>query len=155
MDHNGDWILGFTSSLGCGEVLHADTKTSGKIIVESDSDVLVHLMTNDVDGLHPLEGLLNNCTFLQSQFQEIEIHHIYREQNMVADSLSKCSRGTELEIQFQSNLLHKSLKLFMMICGQCLELGKLLWLLSCLVLLFRASGLCSAKKKWSGQEKER
>lgn len=75
-DHNGDWKLGFTACLGCGEVLHADAKISGKILVESDSEVLVHLMENDVDDLHPLKGLLNNCRFLQSQFQEIEIHHI-------------------------------------------------------------------------------
>lgn len=74
--------------------------TRGKLIVESDSEVLMNLIKKSADDMHPLEAVLNNCRSFMEQFREIEIHHIYREINMVAESFSKCSLGAEFGINF-------------------------------------------------------
>ena len=60
----------------------------------------MNLIKQGTNDLHPLKAVLNNCRSFMEQFHEIEIHHIYRELSMVADSLSKCSLGTEFGINF-------------------------------------------------------
>ena len=64
-EHDGCWILGFTANMGIGEVLDAEawgmllglqmvvSITRGKLIVESDSEVLVNLIKKGTDDLHP------------------------------------------------------------------------------------------------------
>ncbi|PRQ29678.1 putative ribonuclease H-like domain-containing protein [Rosa chinensis] len=111
-DHSGSWLCGFFANSGCGTVLQAEfwglllgLKMSidahyQHVLVESDSEVLVKLMNDGVDALHPLKSVINSCQALQRQFQRCEIKHIYREVNKVADVLSKIGLDSEIGMHF-------------------------------------------------------
>lgn len=80
-NHDGCWISGFIASMGIGDVLDAEawgmllglqmavSITKGKLIVESDSEVLVNLIKKGSDDLHPLKSVLDNCRSFMEQFQ--------------------------------------------------------------------------------------
>ena len=61
------------------------------MLVESDSKTLISLIQDVENDLHPLATLLHSCCSLMANFQTIEIKHIYREANRIADSLAKQS----------------------------------------------------------------
>ncbi|XP_024196512.1 uncharacterized protein LOC112199775 [Rosa chinensis] len=63
-----------------------------KIIVECDSEFIVQLLNNGVDNLHPLKTVIDSCLQMKAGFEECT----YREVNMVADVLSKCSLDTDI-----------------------------------------------------------
>ncbi|PRQ51455.1 putative ribonuclease H-like domain, reverse transcriptase zinc-binding domain-containing protein [Rosa chinensis] len=111
-DHSGTWISGFSASLGNGTVLQAEAwglllglQLASKnrcqhLIVECDSEVLVNLINNGVNDLHPLRSVLCSCQFLRGQFLSCDIRHVYREINLVADLLSKDGVGADLGVHF-------------------------------------------------------
>ncbi|PRQ23567.1 putative ribonuclease H-like domain, reverse transcriptase zinc-binding domain-containing protein [Rosa chinensis] len=107
-DQDGNWIHGFTAHIGQGQVLEAETwgmllglqmaanLGMDKVVVECDSEVLVSLMNNGVDDLHPLKTVINFCLHLQSSFSECVISHVFQEVNTVADGLSRCNLSAEI-----------------------------------------------------------
>ncbi|PRQ37815.1 putative RNA-directed DNA polymerase [Rosa chinensis] len=111
-DSSGSWISGFTANLGCGSVIQAEawglllglrmsvTAHCQNIIIESDSDILVTLVNQEVDELHPLKSIINSCQYLMQKFVSCEVKHVFREINMVADMLSKCSLTEDLGVHF-------------------------------------------------------
>ncbi|BFG25218.1 hypothetical protein CerSpe_114920 [Prunus speciosa] len=107
---NGDWIAGFAINLGTGQVLEAELwglffgiklavhKRLSHLNIEMDSSVAVNLMKKaDFPQDHPLAGLLSGCLSLMRQIGNIELNHIYREQNSVADGLANWSYNLDLD----------------------------------------------------------
>ncbi|XP_061993998.1 uncharacterized protein LOC133711946 [Rosa rugosa] len=54
------------------------------------------LLNNGVDNLHPLNSVINSCLQMKARFEECIVAHVYREVNMVAKVLSKCSLDTNI-----------------------------------------------------------
>ncbi|KAL6202993.1 hypothetical protein ACLB2K_026697 [Fragaria x ananassa] len=73
-DHTGVWI---------GDIPNLE--------VESDSSILINLLQGTGVELHLLETLVLNCRTLLQQFDSIQVNHIHRERNTVADILAKNS----------------------------------------------------------------
>ncbi|KAM5549518.1 hypothetical protein ABKV19_000773 [Rosa sericea] len=107
-DQFGNWINGFAAYFGHGEVLEAEAwgmllglKLASdigmdKVVVECDSKVLVNLVNNGVDELHPLKTVIDYCLHIQAGFSECIISHVFREVNTVADALSRCNLSAEI-----------------------------------------------------------
>ncbi|CAL8989539.1 unnamed protein product, partial [Prunus brigantina] len=90
----GEWIA---INLGKGQILEAELwglffglkmaldKGINRLIIEMDSALSVHLIQQtDVSRFHPLAGLLQDCCTLLRQFENYQLHHIYREKNCLA-----------------------------------------------------------------------
>ncbi|PRQ49757.1 putative ribonuclease H-like domain-containing protein [Rosa chinensis] len=102
-DDSGCWCGGFMVNIGTGEVLQAEawglyhglhlalSLNITRLEVESDSSILISLIHSDNVGLHPLGTLIMNCRNLLKGFDFIQIKHVHRERNMVADLLAKNS----------------------------------------------------------------
>ncbi|XP_062006018.1 uncharacterized protein LOC133723218 [Rosa rugosa] len=100
-DNTGCWCGGFMINIGVGEVLLAEawglfhglhlalSLKISKLEVESDSAILISHIQNDNVDLHPLGTLVMNCRKLMNEFVSIQIKHIHRERNSVADLLAK------------------------------------------------------------------
>ena len=107
-NHNGDWIGGFTANLGTGEILLAEMwalyfglKLASRlnctnIQVESDSSLVVNLVTNQWNDTHPLHSLIVDCKRLWHGNWVCSIKHIYRECNDVADGPAHLGHSMEL-----------------------------------------------------------
>jgi ribonuclease HI len=104
---SGKWIKAFQANLGIGDVLDAETwslfyglKLALKcnidhLLIESDSAILVKLILQSDTTLHPLGSLLACCSNLMNKIHTVSLKHIYRECNMIADSLAKNSINHE------------------------------------------------------------
>ncbi|KAL6188945.1 hypothetical protein ACLB2K_040335 [Fragaria x ananassa] len=102
-DSSGCWCGGFMVNIGAGEVLQAEawglfygiqlalSMKIPKLETESDSDVLVNLLQNSDMDVHPLGTIVLNCRAMMQHFDFVQIKHIHRERNMVADLLAKNS----------------------------------------------------------------
>ncbi|KAL5794800.1 hypothetical protein ACOSP7_003394 [Xanthoceras sorbifolium] len=97
----GVWLGGFSSNKGIGSVieaklwaalkgLHLAWSSSFKnVILESDYVDIVKLMRKDSNINHPLFNLIAECRILTKSGGWIsDVKHIFREGNMVADSLA-------------------------------------------------------------------
>lgn len=105
---HGDWVGGFSANLGTGEILLAELwalyfglKLTSRlnctnIQVESDSSIVVNLVTDQVDDTHPLHGLIADCKRLLHGSWVCRIQHIYRECNDVADGLAHMGHSLNL-----------------------------------------------------------
>lgn len=103
-------IEGFSAHIGIGQVFEAeswglllDLKMAAKLkierlAVECDSVILVNMIAQGVNELHPLKTIINSCIQLQSSFADCNIIHIYREINKVADNLAKFSLEGDLGV---------------------------------------------------------
>lgn len=85
----------------------AASVSNANLMVDCDSETLVHMVQHGVEEVHPLKSILDCCKFYQAKFTDFKISHVYRELNVVADALSKTS--TELQtldfgINFVENL---------------------------------------------------
>ncbi|XP_040374675.1 uncharacterized protein LOC121052843 [Rosa chinensis] len=67
-----------------------------KIIVECDLELIVQLLNNGVDNLHPLKSVIDSCLQMKVGFEDCTVAHVYRAVNMVADVLSKCSLDIDI-----------------------------------------------------------
>ncbi|XP_004292485.1 PREDICTED: putative ribonuclease H protein At1g65750-like [Fragaria vesca subsp. vesca] len=106
-NHSDAWITGFQINLGVGAIdaeawglFHglklASNLHISKLEIESDSAILVHLMKSANLSLHPLGSLLNGCKSMMSQMDDVKLSHVFRESNMTADVLAKCSISNDL-----------------------------------------------------------
>ncbi|XP_061993323.1 uncharacterized protein LOC133711180 [Rosa rugosa] len=84
--------------------------------IESDSAVLVQLMQNSDNSLHPLGSMLAGCDLMMAKFQNVKLTHIFRECNMTADALVKNSIFHELGLVTLTIPLLMLPKLSWMIC---------------------------------------
>ncbi|CAL9010427.1 unnamed protein product, partial [Prunus brigantina] len=112
----GEWIKGFAINLGKGQILEAELwglffglkmaldKGINRLIIEMDSALGVHLIQQtDVSQFHPFASLLQDCCTLLRQFENYQLHHIYREKNCLADCLAKWSYNLDLGICYFDN----------------------------------------------------
>lgn len=67
------------------------------VVIEMDSAIAVKLIQNaEVDNFHPTAGLVSNCKRIMNQFRRVDIQHIYRERNSVADGLATWSHNLDM-----------------------------------------------------------
>ena len=91
-NHNGDWVAGFSRSLGCtnsfiaklwalrdGLILAKDLNLNS-LIVELDAKTVVQLMNSDSSNML-MESLLTDCRTLLKAIPNKQVEHIYREAN--------------------------------------------------------------------------
>ncbi|CAL1399438.1 unnamed protein product [Linum trigynum] len=102
-DADSSWIGGFVSSLGlCSATMselwsiYHGLKLAWKLgcrtlIVESDSQLTIQLVNNRMDPLHPYAAPLAAIRLKNAQDWIVNLVHVYREGNRVADWLSKHS----------------------------------------------------------------
>ncbi|BFG34312.1 hypothetical protein CerSpe_205870 [Prunus speciosa] len=108
-DHLGQWLGGFAVNLGKGKILEAELwglffglklaveKQVDDVVIEMDSAIAVKLIQNaEVDNFHPTAGLVSNCKRIMNQFRRVDIQHIYRERNSVADGLATWSHNLDM-----------------------------------------------------------
>ncbi|KAL6180150.1 hypothetical protein ACLB2K_046817 [Fragaria x ananassa] len=107
-NHTGAWIAGFQINLGIGAILDAEAwalfhglKLASKLHIscleiEFDSAILVQLMNCSNLSSHLLGSLLGGCSSMMTEMDDAKLLHIFREANMTADSLAKCSISNEL-----------------------------------------------------------
>lgn len=62
---------------------------------ESDYAILVKFMLDSDTSMHPLDSIISNYITLMVKLSSISLKHIYRECNMVVDSLAKNSLSHE------------------------------------------------------------
>ncbi|BBH06121.1 response regulator 2 [Prunus dulcis] len=60
-----------------------------KLIVETDSTIVLHLLNAKLEPNHPLLTLLNMCRVCWKSSWDCSIFHVFREVNFAADSLAK------------------------------------------------------------------
>ncbi|XVF40762.1 hypothetical protein PTKIN_Ptkin01aG0141200 [Pterospermum kingtungense] len=114
-DKSGEWVKAFTCKIGSCNAVEAELwavyqglrlawiEGFRKVILESDSAMVVRWMNEgDVSNL-TLRNLLQLCMSFLRKDWEVKILHVYREQNRVADLLAKLStssdRGMEVLVQ--------------------------------------------------------
>lgn len=100
-DHFGRWVGGFTRKIGVCSVEEAEAwevfqglcmatrKGIRSLIAECDSKKVVDSLRGNlqIDGQH--NNVLPRCLEVINNFANIEIRHVYHEQNRVADALAK------------------------------------------------------------------
>ena len=107
-DSSGAWIFGFMKNIGSGEVLCAEAwgliiglqiaveLGIKDIVIESDSAILINMLSTEDNNSHPLGILIANCKALMHSFDTYVVQHIHRKRNMVADTLAKRSTDQDL-----------------------------------------------------------
>ncbi|XP_016581818.1 uncharacterized protein LOC107879257 [Capsicum annuum] len=97
-DHEGNWVMCYYSAAPCTTPLHAELLALIKVLqlavtnniklikIGIDSVELTHMFQTDNGHYH---NVLFICRSLMRATQAIPPHHIFREQNMVADALAK------------------------------------------------------------------
>lgn len=100
-DQHGRWTDGYRHNIGCCLIeeaeawgimqgLHLAIRLGvWNIVVESDSKSTIGLLqgANRVHGY--LHNIITSCKGLAKRFTTLEFRHVYREQNRVADTLTK------------------------------------------------------------------
>ena len=67
-----------------------------RVIVESDSLMLVNLIIADSPTNHPLFNIIHECRSLLKGNWNCKVQHVYRESNMVADRLAYLGHSLEM-----------------------------------------------------------
>ena len=91
-----------------------------KLIIESDSAILVHLVQSSCLSFHPLGSLIDGCKKMMTKMEDVnsKLVHIFRECNMAADALAKCSITHDLGlINFDSPPQHAAQAFLDDLCG--------------------------------------
>ncbi|KAL6145008.1 hypothetical protein ACLB2K_055697 [Fragaria x ananassa] len=109
-DHNGDWLSGLSMNLGVGQVINDEAKrmlsglklasnlNTRKLEGESNSAIVAKLLIEVCPISHPLDNIINSCKHLINGFDEVQIRHIFRECNCIADALAKGSLSRDYGI---------------------------------------------------------
>ncbi|KAF7844979.1 putative ribonuclease H protein At1g65750 family [Senna tora] len=109
-DSDGRFLIGFMRNLGDGSVLNAELWSifcalevawhSGfkKVLVESDSLIAVRLINDSISLVHPCSPILARIHYWISCDWEVQVVHIHREGNRVADSLAGHAFGGSLDL---------------------------------------------------------
>ena len=66
------------------------------IEVETDSQCVVRLLSNNTPKNHPLFSIIDACKLLIMRDWNCSVNHIYREGNRVADALAKIGQSLGL-----------------------------------------------------------
>ncbi|GKV49249.1 hypothetical protein SLEP1_g56010 [Rubroshorea leprosula] len=100
-DSLGNWVLGYARNIGFSSPLAAELwairdglvlaiqKGFHNLIVESDSKVVVLLLTKGCVSTHPHSTLILDCKMLMQKIHQIHLVNIVRERNMCANQLAK------------------------------------------------------------------
>ncbi|KAK3193441.1 hypothetical protein Dsin_024751 [Dipteronia sinensis] len=111
-DHKKNWLCGFAVKRGIGSVVEAElwglleglkiALKAGfrKILVDSDSQNSVKLLSNPTPPNHPLFSLIQSCKALLEEHWCCYVQHNYRESNRVADMLASLGHSLDLGISF-------------------------------------------------------
>lgn len=87
-DHSGDWMLGYTRHIGYATNSIAEAwairdglqvatqKKFSHILVESDSQTIINLLTNGISDLHILSPIILDCRVLMQQIPQVKFKHI-------------------------------------------------------------------------------
>ncbi|KAK0586448.1 hypothetical protein LWI29_007016 [Acer saccharum] len=106
------WLVGFALNKGMGNVLEAElwgifeglklAWRAGfrKVLVESDSQSAVLLLTNPTPTHHPLFNIVEDCKMLVEKNWSCSIQHVFRESNRVADALANLGHSLNLGTTF-------------------------------------------------------
>ncbi|KAL5791917.1 hypothetical protein ACOSP7_000511 [Xanthoceras sorbifolium] len=107
-DTNIGWLGGFSLNRGVGNVLDAEfwglleglslTWKAGfrKILVESDSLILVELLGKDDIENHPLFTIISSCKLLLNKDWDCRVKHMFRECNRLANDLASIGKRMSL-----------------------------------------------------------
>ncbi|KAK0580349.1 hypothetical protein LWI29_000920 [Acer saccharum] len=99
-DHKKKWLYGFALNKGLGSVIEAELWGAleglklawmagyKKVVLETDSQNAVNLLTNYRSVNHPLYSIIQACVELIKGDWSCHVLHIYRECNKVADGLA-------------------------------------------------------------------
>ncbi|GLT93612.1 hypothetical protein SLE2022_113960 [Rubroshorea leprosula] len=105
-DSQGQWIMGFIRNIGDTTVLAAElwairdglsiavNLQLQKVIIESDCQIAIKLLTDGVNNFHPHSNLIMDCKVLLSNIHQARIQHSPRQCNMAADALAKKGVGS-------------------------------------------------------------
>lgn len=100
----------FSANLGHGEILVAELWTLyhglklaqrlqvTRLIVETDSTIVLHLLNAKLEPNHPILTLLNMYRVCWKSSWDCSIFHVFREVNFAADSLAKMGHEMEMGI---------------------------------------------------------
>ncbi|KAF7807156.1 ribonuclease H [Senna tora] len=109
-DHSGHFVAGFVKNLGSCNALHAELWSvmmgldlaweigARKVVIEVDSLLAHQLIYGQVPDLHPCASLVANIHHLIARNWAVEISHVLREANKVADAMAGCAPGGSLEL---------------------------------------------------------
>ncbi|KAK9112219.1 hypothetical protein Scep_019738 [Stephania cephalantha] len=102
---NGHWQLGYMGKIGHTSSLVAELWSIReglnlahqlqpvKLVIQSDSNTALQLITHGENLLHPAAALINDCQLLLRGNWEIHLKHVFREANQVADKLANLREG--------------------------------------------------------------
>ncbi|KAL5780992.1 hypothetical protein ACOSP7_006021 [Xanthoceras sorbifolium] len=111
-DSNGQWIGGFISNKGIGNVLEAELWGMAEgliyawqarfklVIIEIDCKHIVELLGQEIKRCHPLFNLLHKCKSLIQGDWICRVTHVYREVNMLADWMAKLGLQQALGLKY-------------------------------------------------------
>ncbi|KAL5734690.1 hypothetical protein ACOSP7_032551 [Xanthoceras sorbifolium] len=111
-DSNGQWLGGFTLNKGIGSALEVELwgmvegllyawQAGYKfVIIETDCNIIVELLGQDIKECHPLFNLLHNCKSLIHGDWFCKVVHIYREANKLADWMAKLGLQSDLGVKY-------------------------------------------------------
>ncbi|KAF7836240.1 cytosolic sulfotransferase 15-like [Senna tora] len=109
-DHEGRFLLGFTKNLGYCDVISAELwgikmglevaweMGARKIVIEMDSTYAHQLVLSRVQELHPCLSLVNAIHQILARQWEVQIVHVLREANRVADFFASCATHESLDL---------------------------------------------------------
>ncbi|XP_031096925.1 uncharacterized protein LOC116001176 [Ipomoea triloba] len=100
-DHDGNWLGGFVANIGICSVEEVEAwavwhglrfalnRGYQNLIVESDSRTVIELLNHSGFSTGGLTNLLERCREEMVNFQSLDLCHVFREQNRIADALAK------------------------------------------------------------------
>ncbi|KAF7837882.1 ribonuclease H [Senna tora] len=109
-DHEGRFLLGFAKNLGYCDVISAELwgiklglevaweMGARKIVIETDSTYAHQLVLSRVQKLHPCLSLVNAIHQILARQWEVQIVHVLREANRVADFFASCATHESLDL---------------------------------------------------------
>ncbi|GLT59278.1 hypothetical protein SLA2020_321070 [Shorea laevis] len=109
-DELGNWLLGFYRNVGCTSSLSAELwalrdglklaidRGFSHLLVETDSKVAKTLLEYADSVHHSLGVLIDDCRAMMTQIPDLQLNHIFREANAVADGLAK--KGAKSDSRF-------------------------------------------------------
>ncbi|KAJ1401975.1 Ribonuclease H domain [Sesbania bispinosa] len=101
-DVAGNWCWGFAGNAGCGDVIQAEllalreglsyvwTEGNRCIMCETDSLEVINLLSKDiVTHRSQINEILRDINALRNRHWELQVKHVVREANMLANALAK------------------------------------------------------------------
>ncbi|GLT67469.1 hypothetical protein SLA2020_397770 [Shorea laevis] len=109
-NESGNWLLGYYRNIGFTSSLSAELwalrdglklavqRGFSNLLIETDSKVAKILLDSANSNFHSLGVLIADCRAMMSQIPDLQLNHILREANAVADGLAK--KGAKSESHF-------------------------------------------------------